>query len=111
MNKIQLKLEDKTKIISIDNIIRIEHDGFWAHIYTEEGIIDVKHSLEYFEACLTLCDFVRIHDMHLVNIKKISAIEKRKTEVIILDDSTEIPLSEEYRIEFGKLIGQKFREI
>lgn len=111
MEKIQIQLKDRSEIISTDDIIRIELLGKQTQIFTQKGILKSENSLEYFNAKLSEYGFIRINYKHLINIKQISSIKKDKSEIIILDDSTELELGEEYREEFGKLLANKFKSM
>lgn len=98
--KIAIPSADKIEFITIGKIIRLEAEGNYTHFY----LTDNKHHL----VCKTLKDyqelldghhFIRTHQSHLINFKKISAYVKTDGGYIAMEDGSQIPISRQKREE------------
>lgn len=98
--KIAIPLADKIEFITIAKIIRLEAEGNYTHFY----LIDNKHHL----VCKTLKDyqelldghhFIRTHQSHLINFKKISAYVKTDGGYITMEDGSQVPISRQKKDE------------
>ncbi|MBB5438580.1 two-component system LytT family response regulator [Pedobacter sp. AK017] len=98
--KIAIPLADKIEFITIAKIIRLEAEGNYTHFY----LIDNKHHL----VCKTLKDyqelldghhFIRTHQSHLINFKKISAYVKTDGGYIAMEDGSQVPISRQKKDE------------
>lgn len=104
--KIAIPLADKIEFITISRIIRLEAEGNYTHIY----LADHKHYL----VCKTLKDyqelleghhFIRTHQSHLINVKKISSYVKTDGGYIAMEDGSQVPISRQKKDEvLGKIL-------
>ena len=87
MNKsIYLDTEAGTVTIPIDSILHIEYAGRQCRYYTDKGVYSIRRTLTAALAELEKFGFVRIHQYRIVNLAKISVIQKASIQLI--DDST-----------------------
>lgn len=87
MNKsIYLDTEAGTITIPIDSILHIEYAGRQCLYYTDKGVYSIRRTLTAALAELEEFGFVRIHQYRIVNLAKISVIQK--TSIQLIDDST-----------------------
>lgn len=98
--KIAIPLADKIEFITIAKIIRLEAEGNYTHFY----LTDKKHHL----VCKTLKDyhelldghhFIRTHQSHLINLKKISAYVKTDGGYLAMEDGSQVPISRQKKEE------------
>ncbi|MFP5081572.1 LytR/AlgR family response regulator transcription factor [Pedobacter sp. JCM 36344] len=104
--KIAIPLADKIEFITISRIIRLEAEGNYTHFY----LADHKHHL----VCKTLKDyqelleghhFIRTHQSHLINFKKISSYVKTDGGYIAMEDGSQVPISRQKKDEvLGKIL-------
>jgi two-component system LytT family response regulator len=98
--KIAIPLFDKIEFLSIKKIIRLEAEGNYTHIYLD----DKKHylvskTLKEYQELLESKNFIRTHQSHLINIRKISAYVKTNGGHIAMDDNSQIPISRQKKEE------------
>lgn len=93
--KIVLKTSESIHLITINDIIRCEADNNYTTFYltTGERII-VSRGLKEYDDLLSGNGFFRVHQSHLVNINFISRFDKKDGGILILNDKTQIPVSQ-----------------
>ena len=103
-NKIAIHQMDGVHFLEIDKIIRLESDGNYTKLYADDGkcIISSK-TLKIFEDLLQNSKFIRVHNSHVVNFNKITAI--LKNEIVVLNDGSNVPLSRRKRKELRTVMG------
>ncbi|MGY4386293.1 two-component system LytT family response regulator [Pedobacter sp. UYP24] len=104
--KIAVPLADKIEFITIGKIIRLEAEGNYTHFYLEDG----KHHL----VCKTLKDyqelldghqFIRTHQSHLINFRKIAAYVKTDGGYIAMEGGGQVPISRQKKDEvLGRIL-------
>lgn len=103
--RIAVPLADKIEFVAITKIIRLEAEGNYTHIYLEGN----KHHLvcktlkEYHEL-LEKHQFLRTHQSHLINLRKINAYVKTDGGYISMEDGSQIPVSRQKKEEILKKI-------
>jgi len=98
--KIAIPLADKIEFITIAKIIRLEAEGNYTHFY----LTDNKHhlvckTLKDYQELLDGHDFIRTHQSHLINFKKIAAYVKTDGGYIAMEDGSQVPISRQKREE------------
>lgn len=103
--RIAVPLADKIEFITINNIIRLEAEGNYTHIYL---VNDKKYlickTLKEYQELLEGYQFIRTHQSHLVNLHKITAYVKTEGGYIAMEDGSQIPISRLKREEVLKKI-------
>jgi two-component system LytT family response regulator len=103
--RIAIPLADKIEFIAINNIIRLEAEGNYTHIYLAN---DKKYlickTLKDYQELLEGYQFIRTHQSHLVNVHKIAAYVKTDGGYIAMEDGSQIPISRQKREEVLKKI-------
>lgn len=93
-NTLIINSEQGYKLIKIDDIIRIEADGNYSFIYTEDGKRAISSkNLKLFEKYLENYDFVRIHNSHLINLAKIDNLNTKEALEVIMTNGEVLPIS------------------
>lgn len=92
--KIGVPTRNGLLFVEINNILRCESDSNYTRIYTLNGEKHIaSKTLKEFEGLLTECNFVRIHQSHLVNLNHIKEYVKGDGGSVILVDGTEVEVS------------------
>lgn len=79
--------------IKVSNILRLEGLGAYSKITTLDGeVFMVSKVLKEYEGLLKEHDFFRVHQSHIINLKKIKRY-KKGDHLIILSDGAQIPVS------------------
>jgi len=73
---ISVKTAQQTYFVPIKDIIRLEADGSYTSIITEDSKILASKNLKFYEKILPKDSFIRTHQSHLVNKKCIKSIDK-----------------------------------
>jgi hypothetical protein len=84
----------KIKIIPVEDILYLQADGDYVAIYTAEGRWLKEQTMKYSEEQLPPDLFLRVHRSYIVNISRISRIERYgEQQQIILRDGVKIKIS------------------
>jgi two-component system LytT family response regulator len=96
--RIAIPLQDKIEFVAINKIIRLEAEGNYTHIYMDGGkkYLVCKTLKEYHEL-LEHHHFIRTHQTHLINFRKIAAYVKTEGGYIAMDDGSQVPISRQKR--------------
>ena len=93
-NTIVINSERGFTIIKIADIIRIEADGNYSYIFTDEGKRHVSSkNLKQFEKFLENYNFVRVHYSHIINISKMDAMNLKEALTVKMINGDIIPIS------------------
>ena len=98
--RIAIPLSDKIEFLAIHKIIRLEAEGNYTHIYLDNQ----KHylvckTLKEYQELLESHHFIRTHQSHLINFRKISAYVKIDGGYIAMEDGSQAPISRQKRDE------------
>lgn len=98
--RIAIPLIDKIDFVAISKIIRLEAEGNYSHIYLEGGKkYLVSKTLKEYHELLENHHFLRTHQSHLINFRKIAAYVKTDGGYIAMDDGSQVPISRQKREE------------
>ena len=91
------------KVVTLDNVIRLQADGNYTKIYMNDGQVFMNtKTLKEFDDILSGSDFLRVHKSHLINVDKITAF--LKNEYLVLTDKSEIPVARRKRKELREML-------
>lgn len=94
VERITVKVGQKIKVIAIENIVFLKAEDDYVSIHTEEGHWLKSETMKKYEACLPQNMFARVHRSYIVNITKISKIERYgQKQLLQLSDGTSIRVS------------------
>jgi len=98
--RIAIPLMDKIEFVAISKIIRLEAEGNYTHIHLDGGKkYLVSKTLKEYHELLENHNFLRTHQTHLINYRKISAYMKTDGGYIAMDDGSQVPISRQKREE------------
>jgi two-component system, LytTR family, response regulator len=98
--RIAIPLSDKIEFLSINKIIRLEAEGNYTHIYLDnKRQYLVCKTLKEYQELLENHNFIRTHQSHLINFRKISAYVKTDGGYIAMEDGSQAPISRQKKDE------------
>jgi len=98
--RIAIPLSDKIEFLVINKIIRLEAEGNYTHIYLDnKKQYLVCKTLKEYQELLENHNFIRTHQSHLINFRKISAYVKTDGGYIAMEDGSQAPISRQKREE------------
>jgi DNA-binding LytR/AlgR family response regulator len=105
-NHLFVKSEYKLIRIELDDIKYIEsqHEYIKIHLLNSKPVM-TQLSLKSIEEQLPSNRFMRVHRSYIVNLKKVSVIERNR---IVFDCNVYIPISEQYKEKFQEYIDGNF---
>jgi two-component system LytT family response regulator len=93
--KIVLRDNKSLYFIKVSDILNCEAQGSYTTFYIINGDkIVVSKSLREYEALLSPFGFIRTHNSHLVNPKKITRLDKSDGGFLILENGSSVPISQ-----------------
>ncbi len=103
--RLALPLADKIEFVVINRIIRIEADSNYTRIFVEGNKeYMVCKTLKEFHEILEPYGFLRTHQSHLINCRKISAYVKTDGGYILMEGGSNVPISRQKKDEVLKRI-------
>lgn len=94
-NKIAVPTRSGYKFISVSDIIRIEADGSYCHLYLKElGDIMISKNLKEMESILSdHTFFFRAHNSHVINLNEVSEFSREDGGFVVMSDKSKVQLS------------------
>lgn len=111
-NNILLPSSDGLTMYNINEIVRCVAETNYTRIFlnTGENFI-VGKNLQNFDSLLGKSNFARVHNSHLVNLKYVRKYKGGKHSVVVLTDTTELPVSEHKKEEFREQLSHFAKSI
>jgi len=106
--KIPFHTKDKVEYLNKEDIIRLESDSNYTRVFTVEGqVIVIAKTIGDYENILCTGDsnFMRVHQSHIINLKKVIRFTRDNGGTIITKDNHQIPLSKNKKEEFLKWLN------
>lgn len=105
-SRIAFPTGDGLKFLHATDILRCMSSNNYTFIYQTNGEkLLVSKSLKEIESILPAHIFCRVHNSHLVNISHISKLLKGESNVLVMNDGTEVEVSRRKKEELIKLIN------
>ena len=93
-------------VIKITDLIMCEADGYCSYFYlTGKRKITSTKGIKHFEEMFANQQIIRVHRSFLINLSKITGYTKQG--VIRLEENLSCPLGNNYRQQFGEVLGKK----
>jgi two-component system, LytTR family, response regulator len=106
--KIALPIGNMLEFFDVDEIIRVESDSNYSHIYlTNKKKITLSKTLKDVEENIKGEPFFRVHQSHLINTNHIDKAVKGENAYVVMKDGTTITVSRNRKEDFFEL----FRKI
>lgn len=96
----------KVEFVKVGEILRIEASGAYSMIILSNGESHtVSKVIKEYQELLSDHNFFRIHQTHLINIRKVKRYIKGD-HVVVMEDGKELPVARNRKDEFLKTIGR-----
>lgn len=93
--KIVLRDNKSLYFVRVGDILSCEAQGSYTTFFIADGQkIVVSKSIKEYEQMLEPFGFIRTHNSHLVNPKKIARLDKSEGGMLILEDGSQVPISQ-----------------
>jgi len=101
-----IKSEYKLVRINLNDILYIEgmKEYVRIHLVGQKPVMTLL-SMKALEDKLPASEFMRVHRSYIVNLKKVTTVERFR---IVYDDKTRIPVSDNYKEKFHKFLDENF---
>jgi two-component system LytT family response regulator len=109
--KMSISAVDGFYFINIRDIVRLEAEDNYTHIYTSsEQRMTVAKTIKSYEELLSSVNFFRVHKKHLINLNFMNKFMKGDS-LVIMDDGMKIEVSRRRRPQFMELMKRLQVEI
>lgn len=101
IERVAVKSGQKIHVIMVPDILYIQADGDYVHIFSKNGKFLKEETMKYFQEHLPQELFVRVHRSYIVNVEAISGIElyEKQTQQLTLKNGDKIKASQQgYRL-------------
>lgn len=96
LERIAVKSGQKIHVIMVPEIVYLQADGDYVHIFTMNGKYLKEQTMKYFDEHLPSSQFVRVHRSCIVNVEAISRIElyEKQNQQLTLKNGHQIKVSQ-----------------
>lgn len=102
--KIALPIGNALEFFNADDIIRIESESNYSHVFLSTGKkITLSKTLKDVEEHISGFPFFRIHQSHLINTNHILKIIKEEGAFVVMKDGSNLPISRNKKEDFFEL--------
>ena len=105
-SRLAVPIKDGVAFLEPQNIIRLQADGTYTHIYTTQGKHTVIKNLKEYEEMLLNFNFFRSHHSHLLNLKHVKTFSRMEGFFAIMSDGTSVEISRRKKGDFLKAMHQ-----
>lgn len=88
--------------LKIEDIIHLEADTSYTHIFTKEGKSMVSKPIKFYEDLLDDGSFFKTHKSHLINLNHVKQYFKGKQSYVVMSNEAQVPISVRRKEEFLK---------
>lgn len=100
-HKINLTTSHEILLVNVNDIVRIEANNNYSHFYfTNRPKIIVSKTLKEFEEQLTMHNFYRVHQSHLINLQYIEAVKSNDGDYVLLQYGHRVEISRRKKTDF-----------
>jgi two-component system, LytTR family, response regulator len=101
IHKINLTTSHEMLLVNIDDIVRVEANNNYSHFYfTNRPKIIVSKTLKEFEDQLTIHNFYRVHQSHLINLRYVEAVKSNDGDYVLLQYGHRVEISRRKKTDF-----------
>ncbi len=108
--KMSISAVDGIHFVNIKDIIRLEAEDNYTHIFSVNGRMTVAKTIKSYEDLLTPVNFFRVHKRHLINLNYMNMFVKADSQVV-MEDRQKIEVSRRRRPAFMELLRRLNIEI
>ena len=79
--------------LKVEDIIHLEADTSYTHIYTSTNKLTVSKPIKYYEDLLDVSVFFKTHKSHLINLDHVKQYYKGKQSYVVMSNNQQVPIS------------------
>jgi two-component system, LytTR family, response regulator len=100
-HKITITTSHEILLVNVQDIVRIEANNNYSHFYfTNRPKVIVSKTLKEFEDQLTIYNFYRVHQSHLINLNYIEAVKSNDGDYVLLQHGHRVEISRRKKTDF-----------
>ncbi|WP_179367689.1 LytR/AlgR family response regulator transcription factor [Winogradskyella forsetii] len=88
--------------LKVEDIIHLEADTSYTHIFTKKGKTMVSKPIKFYEDLLAENSFFKTHKSHLINIDHVKKYYRGKQSYVLMSNDAKVPISVRRKDEFLK---------
>jgi two-component system, LytTR family, response regulator len=104
MHKLAIPVKGGIAFLEPDNIIRLQADGTYTHIFLNGEKYTATKNIKEYEYLLTDFNFFRSHNSHLINLRHVKQFNKVDGFFVQMDDGSVAEISRRKKEEFIELM-------
>ncbi|MEO8211353.1 MAG: LytTR family DNA-binding domain-containing protein [bacterium] len=104
--KLAIPIKDGFAFLAPDEIIRLEADGTYTHIYTNTEKYTGTKNIKEYEQLLADQNFFRSHNSHLINLKHVKRFSRLDGYFVHMSDSSVAEISRRKKEEFIEMMSK-----
>jgi len=108
--KMSISAVDGIYFVNIKDIVRLEAEDNYTHIFSTTGKMTVAKTIKSYEDLLSAVNFFRVHKRHLINLNFMSMFLKAES-IVVMEDNQRIEVSRRRRPAFMELLRRLNIEI
>ena len=103
--KIAVPVKDGIAFLHPDEIIRLQADGSYTHIFTVNGRYTASKNIKEYEDILNAAVFFRAHHSHLINLSHVKSFSRAEGYFVLMSDGSEVEVSRRRKEDFLRLMN------
>ncbi len=104
--KLAIPIKDGFAFLAPDEIIRLQADGTYTHIYTSTEKYTGTKNIKEYEQLLADQNFFRSHNSHLINLKHVKRFSRLDGYFVHMSDSSVAEISRRKKEEFIEMMSK-----
>jgi two-component system, LytTR family, response regulator len=104
--KIAIPVKDGVTFIDPCDIIRLQADGTYTHIFTGDGKYTASRNIKEYEDLLSDQFFFRAHNSHLINLKHVKHFSRVDGYFVQMSDGSSVEVARRRKDEFLQLMNK-----
>jgi two-component system, LytTR family, response regulator len=101
IHKINITTSHEMLVVNVQDIVRIEANNNYSHFYfTNRPKVIVSKTLKEFEEQLTIHNFYRVHQSHLINLQYVEAVKSNDGDYVLLQHGHRVEISRRKKTDF-----------
>ncbi len=106
IHKLAIPIKDGIAFLAPDEIIRLEADGNYTHIFSSGHKFTATKNIKEYESLLLEFNFFRSHNSHLINLNHVKQFNRVDGYFVQMDDGSVAEISRRKKEEFFELMSR-----
>ncbi len=106
VHKLAITVKDGTVFLGPEEIIRLQADGTYTHIFLKDQKFTAAKNIKEYEYLLLEYNFFRSHNSHLINLNHVKQYNKNGGYFVQMDDGSTAEISRRKKEEFFELMSR-----